>query len=454
MRVIQEFLEGYVHQWQEQRYLLAVSGGVDSMVLLHQFAEIFVGEKRQQLQVVHMNHQLREVSASEEQLVREACAELGIACVVYSWEEGKTITANIEEAARNFRYQKFEETMKDCEADYLVLAHHGDDQVETMIMKSVRTSTLKGLAGMRAVRAFAKGSLLRPFLSVTKQELIHYAEEHHLQYAEDESNSSPHYTRNRYRHQVIPLLRAEQPRLVEHFQQNAQLLQDCYEVLQPVMTQQFHQLMTIEEQGFSWSASEFERLIPAMQRLLLHELSEQMKGVFSYHHLQLIHQAIGSERAQLELHLPQNWRFQKIFDRCLLTTTQQAELFSSKSSYPLTLEDTVLQLSPQEELSLHDGNETDFNISVAREDFPLRIRHRRSGDRMMINQQGQHQSIRRWCINNKIPHAERDQLWLIENNQQKIIAILGYRGSQSLFNTSETDKIRIFYKKDNEVQEC
>lgn len=450
MQQIQDFLESNVSQWQQQRYVLAVSGGVDSMVLLHQFATLFSAEKREQLLVVHINHQLRAASIQEEKLVQAVAQQLGIKCCVYHWEQGLITQTNVEAEARAFRYQQFATAMQEWNANYLVLAHHGDDQVETMLMKSVRASTLSGLAGMRSCTNFARGFLLRPFLTMEKQTLINFAQEQQIAYLEDESNHSNHYTRNRYRHQIIPLLKKEQPRLVEHFQQNAQLLQDCLTVLQPLVSQRFEQLMTMEKDSFQWNSAVFCRESAAMQRLLLQELSEQMQGILSAQHCEAIQQAMNSERAQLELHLPHQWRFYKIYDECSLVQGSKQQL-SQTQEYIVNRTDEMIQLSPQEALYLYQGQRTDFMVEVALQDFPLRIRHRKAGDQLVINQQGQHQSMKRWCINQKIPSAKREQLWLVETNKQKIIAILGYRRSQSLSNVPETDKIRLFYRKDNEV---
>ena len=108
-----------------------------------------------------------------------------------------------ESILRNFRYEFFEEVLKKHQAHYLVLAHHQDDQLETILMKWSRGSTLEGLSGMKEIRQVKGMTILRPFLSLSKKELYQEAETHQVPYLEDESNESDNYTRNRYRHHVL-----------------------------------------------------------------------------------------------------------------------------------------------------------------------------------------------------------------------------------------------------------
>ena len=123
-----------------------------------------------------------------------------------------------ELAARKLRYGFFGEVMKKYECTILVLGHHGDDQVETMLMRLTRGATGKARAGIPIKRAFQNGLIVRPFLVVTKEEINEYAVQHQLEPRLDPSNEEDDYVRNRFRHHVLPFLKQENPLVHEQFQ--------------------------------------------------------------------------------------------------------------------------------------------------------------------------------------------------------------------------------------------
>lgn len=451
--MIAQFLSNTVENWQDEKYLLAVSGGVDSMVLLHQFVQIFGEDAPRKIIVVHINHQLRKQSIKEEQLVETYCQKYHLPFRCYHWKQGPTLQSGVEEQARLFRYQKFQEVMEKERVRYVVLAHHGDDQLETILMKLTRGSTLKGISGMKKKRSFANGYLLRPLLEYEKSDLYEEANRLKIPFLEDDSNASQEYTRNRYRHVLIPFFKKEQPKVVEHGNRFSLMLEDCLQVLEPIVSQKFEQMFVFREgMGWFWNKEVWMQESPSMQRLLLEQLSYHLPNQFGYTHIQAIQKAIIREKPQLELFLSKEWRFIKTYQQLAITksslTTQ--DTFSQKFQVFSTQMDPVA-LSPTEVLEINSERTDGFSFEVERQSFPLTIRHREPQDRFIVNQKGEHQTIKRWCINQKIPKHLREELWVVETHEKKIIAILGFRKPQSLSKSQETDKIRIFYRKDDEV---
>ena len=204
------FFRRNVENFTEKKYVLAVSGGVDSMVLLNAMITLFGDDAKDRLVVAHVNYGLRAQAVDEEQLVHRFCKLHQIPIETKHWQEAEGVTAS-EKSLRDFRYDFFRAVTKKHEADYLVLAHHQDDQLETVLMKWSRGSTLEGLSGMKEKRYVKELNILRPFLSYEKKELYQEAKKYDVPYLEDESNESDDYTRNRYRHHVIPFLKEENP---------------------------------------------------------------------------------------------------------------------------------------------------------------------------------------------------------------------------------------------------
>lgn len=444
MTLVRDFLESWVPGYQDATFVLGVSGGVDSMVLLHQFVQLFGDASKDHLVVVHVNHQLRPESDEEEALVVRTCQDAGVLCETYHWENREGMTA-MESRARNFRQACYREVLMQYDAQYLVLAHHGDDQVETILMKWTRGTSAEGLAGMKSVRPFSEGTfLIRPFLGVSKDTLYQLSQEASIPYLEDASNQSLVYTRNRYRHGIVPLLKQENPQVVAHFQEMSQLLLDSQTVLAPLLEETFGQVFHQTEEGWRWCRGEWLSQSEAMQRLLLGQLSQRVQPPISSKQLVQIQRSIHSKRPQLELHLAGGWYFYRSYDELTLSSHRQVPRLSERV-HTMTSTQGSVQLSKREYLTT-EPDASAFSMVVSVEDFPITIRHRRPGDNLLINAQGQHQSIQRWCVNQKIPQAQREQLWLVENAHQEIIAILGYRQPLSLSKRKETGTIVLFYK--------
>ena len=184
------------------RVLCAVSGGADSVALLH----LLCAMPEISVCCAHFNHRLRGAESDrDEAFVKELCAKLGVPCFIgsadvaaYAAEHG----LGIEIAARKLRYEFLERTAQAQGCSRIATAHNADDNAETVLMHLLRGSGLRGLCGIPPVR----GNVVRPLLNVPRSEIEAYLAEHGLSHVEDSSNGSDDYTRNRVRHQLLPLL--------------------------------------------------------------------------------------------------------------------------------------------------------------------------------------------------------------------------------------------------------
>ena len=191
-----------------KRLLLAVSGGLDSICLAHYFIKNREALEIEWLGIAHVHHGLRVGTADRDAAFVEAFARkynIPFFLKRLNGEALKNAEGSLEENARDARYKALQEAAENCDA--IVTAHHAGDQAETMYMRLRRGTTLAGLRGIQEVR----DNIYRPFLNVTRAELLTYARENNLEWCEDESNSDVKFARNKVRHEFLPQLEKESP---------------------------------------------------------------------------------------------------------------------------------------------------------------------------------------------------------------------------------------------------
>ena len=199
-----EFLEESITD--NSKVIIACSGGPDSMCLLNLLIRLKT-KKNLELIVAHVNHKLRSVSDDEAKMVEDYAKKNK---VTFELQELNYQNAKFsEDDAHRKRYKFFKSLIKKYKANYLVTAHHGDDLIETILMRIARGSNLNGYVGIKRVTQNEDYVTLRPLLSTTKDEIIKYNESENIPYVIDESNDSLKYTRNRYRKIVLPFLKEE-----------------------------------------------------------------------------------------------------------------------------------------------------------------------------------------------------------------------------------------------------
>ncbi len=197
------------HQWCDLSVLVGVSGGADSVALLHGLARIRVAGPGQLL-VAHFHHGLRGVEADQDaEYVRNLAQRLGLECHIGVAEgSSRSVEKKASELTlRRQRYRFFRETAHQCGARYVAVAHTADDQAETVLHRLIRGTGLAGLAGIPRIRPLSPAvTLIRPLLTLPRQQLRHYLERLGASFREDSSNADMRYTRNRIRGRLLPRL--------------------------------------------------------------------------------------------------------------------------------------------------------------------------------------------------------------------------------------------------------
>ena len=218
--------------WQPARHpgpvLVGYSGGMDSSVLLHLLAQD--AQLRQQgLRAVHIHHGLHPQADAWADHCRQVCADWDIPLLVLPVQVERDSPLGLEGAARQARHAAFARVL--AENEILALAHHADDQAETLLLRALRSAGVEGLAAMRPWRRYAHGWLWRPLLGLPRAWLADYARQHALRWVHDPDNVDPAFDRAYLRHRVMPLLRQRWPQAASHLARSAALCAEGADLL-------------------------------------------------------------------------------------------------------------------------------------------------------------------------------------------------------------------------------
>lgn len=252
-----EHIEIVFPEMLKEHFLLACSGGVDSMVLAHLCMAL-----KLDFSLAHCNFQLRGESSRED---AELVEKIGKLYDINFYEKQFDTIGYINEnkvslqvAARNLRYTWFADLMKDKQIDYLVTAHHADDNLETFFINLLRGSGLKGLIGMPE----KSSHLFRPLLPFPREQIIAYAKENKVEWREDSSNAEEKYLRNKLRHQVVPLLKEINPTLLDSFSNTLKYLTQSSEIANDRITYLKNKLFVQKDGVIKIKISELSKLSP------------------------------------------------------------------------------------------------------------------------------------------------------------------------------------------------
>ena len=214
--------------------IVAISGGPDSMALLDLLHSLR-NQYKIEVAACHVNHQLRGIESEEDvTFVKDYCNLRGISLFIKEVDVkqyAKQSRLGTQVAARELRYHWFEQLLEEYPGASIATGHHGDDQVETMLMKMTRGSVPLYSYGIATRRKLGKGYLIRPLLGITKEQIEQYCIEALITPRRDSSNESDSYTRNRFRKDILPVLKRENAHIHEHWQRQAEWSQDDHEFL-------------------------------------------------------------------------------------------------------------------------------------------------------------------------------------------------------------------------------
>ncbi|MCA1322085.1 tRNA lysidine(34) synthetase TilS [Bacillus tianshenii] len=417
------------------KVVIGVSGGADSISLLHFFDTIRV-EKHLELIVAHVDHMFRGRQSEEDMLfVKAECEKRCIPFEasqidVLSYQKENKCSAQV--AARNCRYSFYQEVMEKHQANLLALGHHGDDQVETMLMRLGRGSSIKGYAGILPKRQFGRGWIIRPLLSVTKEEVLDYVKENGLSYRHDPSNDKDAYRRNRLRHHVLPLLKDEFPSLNEKFQAFSEHLQDDNSYLEELTKKEWNKVIkTKNESRVVLRIKPLLLMAKPLQRrgfqLILNYLyNNEIPPSLSSIHIDNLLSLLESEHPSGMLHFPDDLQVTRSYNDCTFSfENERAISFRAMIEVPgkitLPTDDVIIS-----EVWTHYNHEVQPEknqaiLDLSKVAFPLQVRSRLNGDRMKLKGTAGSKKLKSIFIEAKIPIAKRDSWPIIVDANENVL---------------------------------
>lgn len=407
----------------DTRYLLAVSGGLDSCTMAALFVELGLD-----IGLAHCNYQLRGQASEEDALFVQQLAErLGCPCYqtafdteAYAEKQG----ISLQMAARELRYQWLEETRATNGYNYLATAHHLNDATETLLYNLVQGCGIRGLHGI----PLQQGRVIRPLLFAERQAIAAYAKAHRLDYREDHTNAETKYRRNFLRHRVVPLLRELNPSLEQTMADNLARFRET-EYLYGQMVRRIAQEAIIAQ------APRFRLRIPVLQAQapaitsLLYELLQPYG--FNTTQAQDIAQALQEPSSGRRFFSP---TYQLLIDREEIIVEQdEPPIDTSYTVEPdtphLALPDGRLTLSREEgrpERFSDDPNQAILDAEALQ--FPLTLRRWQPGDRFQpFGMDGRHQKLKDFFNNNKVSRFDKAKAWVLEDRTGRIAWLVGYR---------------------------
>ncbi len=306
--------------------LIGVSGGSDSMGLLKAFC-LVRNEWGLRLAAAHINHQLRKSSDRDERFVSDYCQKNSIPLVKKTVSiDLESRSDSIEQKARDKRLKALFEIARKKHAAALALAHHQDDLAETVLMRVIRGSGLAGLQAMTPKRDFKEARVIRPFLAVSKEEILAFCKEHKVPFRTDPTNRSKKFLRNRIRQELLPLLKAYNPQITRSLAVLAENSAEDYDLLRSEGLKCFKRCLQRSKnpKTVTLKTDKLRKLHPALQKIVLRSAIEELKGDlrrFEQKHILSLQKMLffKGERPNCVLALPGNICAQKKTDSIVLS---------------------------------------------------------------------------------------------------------------------------------------
>ena len=416
--MLQKFKNHLLHNFQflkDKKLLLATSGGIDSMVMLHLFQQL-----ESQIAIAHCNFQLRGIESFEDQKFIQDYADAN-AVPVYITQFDTTTFAedyklSTQVAARELRYNWFYELLETEEYDYILTAHHADDNLETFLINLSRGTGLDGLTGIPDQNE----NVVRPLLAFSQQEIEEYAKLNNIQWREDSSNASDKYVRNKIRHHLVPLLKELNPNFISSFQKTQNYLQEAKDMVDDAAIMVYQQVATQEDENISFDLIKLKKL-PNYKSYLYQWLNE-----FRFTAWNDIYDLVESQSGKYVL--SSEYRLLKDRETLILSPV---DFSVDKQEYFIDANHTVVNVplnitfSPVADRTIV-SNKTIF-VDSNKLQYPLLLRRWNEGDQFQpFGMDGKSKKISKFFKDEKLSLLEKENTWLLCSNN-RIVWIVGHR---------------------------
>lgn len=424
--------------------VVAVSGGPDSMCLLHLLIE-FKNKYNLKIICAHVNHNLRKESESEKVFVENYSVINNIIFEYMKIEKYKDDKFS-EQEARNIRYNFFDKLIKKYNAKYLFTAHHGDDLIETILMRIVRGSNLKGYVGIPLVSKKDNYSLVRPLLYVTKDDIYKYLKDNNINYVIDKSNDSDNYTRNRYRKYVLPFLKKEEENVHLKFVKFSKELEDYYNYIDNIVNTKYSLIVKGNRVDLELLKKEDTFIQKKIIEALIEEI--QITNIFNISDEQFnnIIKLIDSDNKSINL------------KDCFIARKSYDYLYIEKENnnkdYSYIFDNELIINNKYKFKKINKSDKKSNNIiriNSKELTLPLVIRNKKSNDKILVKNLNGHKKVNDIFIDSKIDLVKRKEYPIVTDSNNTVIWIPGLK--KSIFDKEINEKYDIMIEYAEEKDE-
>lgn len=426
---------------KNDKIVVGCSTGPDSMALVDMLLKI---RNKYDLNIIiaHVNHNVRKESYEEAEFIKNYCLENNLIFETMTIEEYGD--DNFHNEARNIRYRFFENIVYKYEADYLMTAHHGDDLMETILMRIVRGSNLNGYSGFKPIVDMDNYKIVRPLVTYTKKELEDYDIENNVKYYIDSSNSKDKYTRNRFRKYMLPFLKSEDKDVHLKFLKFSKSLEDAYRFIDKTKNNAIKRCIIDDKIMIDKFLLEDEFIQREILYYILSDFYQDDLILIGDRHIDNILKLINSNRANAYINLPND-----VFAKKTYNIFEIKRATNVITGYEIEFDKIALLPNNHtiERVDSISGNSNNIcRINSKDIVLPLIVRTRKIGDRIMVKGLDGTKKVKDIFIDKKISVDDRDSWPIVLDSKGRVIWIPGIKKSKFDKKINEDYDIILSYK--------
>ncbi|AZJ34811.1 tRNA lysidine(34) synthetase TilS [Tenacibaculum singaporense] len=416
---------------KEKKLLIAISGGVDSVVLTHLLHQLQFNTS-----LAHCNFQLRgKESDLDELFIKELGKSLNIQTFTTRFNTNEYTTKNklsTQLAARELRYSWFDSLSKENNFDYILTAHHADDNLETFLINLSRGTGLEGLTGIPSINK----NIIRPLLIFSREEIITFAKKNNIEWREDESNSETKYLRNKIRHQIVPTLKELNDSVLKNFNKTIDHLKESQQIIDDKIADITHEIVSKEGDLLKINIEKLLKL--SNPKAYLYQLLKSYKFTEWNDVYNLIYAQSGKQI------LTKFYTLLKDRDFLLLLRTNEKSSFEKE--YFIIREENKeitapIKLQLKKVLKKTNINKENIYVDYELLNFPLKLRRWKSGDFFYPKGMIGRKKVSKYFKDEKISIVNKNKIWLLCSSKNEVIWIVGKRQDRRFLPTEKTTKL-------------
>ena len=415
MDLVYDFLENTINLKSSDKIVIGVSSGPDSMFLLYILMEL---RKKINFEIIvaHINHKVRIESDEEEEFLRNYCLDNNIEFNCISID--KYNNDNFHAYAREFRYNFYDKLIKKYKANYLMTAHHGDDLMETILMRLTRGSTLNGYQGISQVTDNHDYKIIRPLLYMTKDEIKELNIKYNIPYRIDKSNESSKYTRNRYRMNVLPFLKEENKDVHLKFLKFSKLLEENNKFVSNLVNDKFNIIYSNNKININLFIKEDIYIQKLLLESVFKIIYDKLDNIEDKH-INLVIDLINKNKNGSSINLPNNYIGVIEYGYFVLIKNKVSKEYKYELKDGLILNNDMKFIKID---TLENGNDT-LHLDSSMVKLPLYVRNRHKGDYIEVKGLNGHKKVSDIFIDCKINKFERDTYPIVVDSNDEVIWI-------------------------------